>query len=61
MGRRGPRPSDDPPIKVGIHMPASTYQRLREHADRTGSNISKLCSAGALLELARAETEGGIS
>jgi predicted DNA-binding protein len=45
----------DPSIKVAIHMPASLYQRLREHADRRGASISLLCREAALRELADAE------
>lgn len=42
----------DPTIKVTVFMPASVYQRLREHADRTGANMSQLCRDGALTALA---------
>lgn len=51
MGRQ---PSDDPSIKVTVFMPASVYQRLRDHADRTGGNMSQLCREGALVALAAA-------
>jgi hypothetical protein len=50
MGLRKPVPSD-PSIKVQVFKPASVYQRLREHADRTGSSIGRLCREGALREL----------
>ncbi len=41
----------DASIKVQVFKPASVYQRLREHADRTGSSIGRLCREGALREL----------
>lgn len=46
-----PAPSD-PSIRISVDMPASVYQRLREHADASGSSISRLCREGALRELA---------
>jgi hypothetical protein len=46
MSRR--LPPSDPVIKVTVFMPASVHLRLREHADRTGSNVSKLCREGVL-------------
>lgn len=46
----------DPSIRVGIEMPASVYQRLREHADAIGSSISKLCRDGAVREMERPKT-----
>lgn len=45
------RTSSDPTIKVTIFMPASVYQRLREHATLTGANISQICREGALRAL----------
>jgi hypothetical protein len=51
MELRKPVPSDSS-IKVQVFMPASVYQRLREHADRAGSNISRVCREGALRVLA---------
>jgi hypothetical protein len=50
-----PRPSSDPRIKVTVFMPASVYQRLREHAERTRSTMSRVCREGALRALADAE------
>ncbi len=52
-----PQPPSDPSIRVGINMPASVYQRLREHADATGSSISQLCREGALRALAAIEPQ----
>lgn len=52
---RIPVPAADPSIKVGINMPASVYQRLREFCDLTGTSISKLCRDGALREIEQAE------
>ena len=51
--QRGPVPSSDPNIRIGIEIPASLYMRLRDHADATGSSISKLCRDGALREMDR--------
>lgn len=51
---RKPAP-EDLSIKVQVNMPASVYQRLREHAAATGTSISKLCRDGALAVLAAAE------
>ncbi len=52
---KAPRPTSDPSIRVGINMPASLYQRLREHAELTGTSISQLCREGALRALAPIE------
>jgi predicted DNA-binding protein len=49
-----PRGSE-PRIKTSIHLSASLYQRLREHAERTGSSIGRLFCDGALAELERIE------
>lgn len=46
----------DPIIRVNVQMPASVYIRIRDHADLTGSSISKLCRDGALRELDRPKT-----
>ncbi len=45
-------PPSDPTIKVSVMMPASVYQRLREHADETGSSISEVCRDAALRTIA---------
>lgn len=55
MARR-PKPAPaDPNIRIGIQIPASIYVRLRQHADLTGTSISKLCREGALRELEQLE------
>lgn len=43
-------------IRVNVQMPASTYIRIRDHADATGSSISKLCRDGAVREMERPKT-----
>jgi hypothetical protein len=45
----------DPSVKVQVDMPASVYVRLRDHAKRTRSSMSRLCREGALRELERLE------
>ena len=52
------RPSSDPTIKVSVSLPASVYQRMREHADETGSNISELCREAALRTIAEFNDDG---
>jgi hypothetical protein len=47
-----PRSNSDPNVKVTVFMPASLYQRLREHAERTGQNMSQLCRDAALAAIA---------
>lgn len=47
------RKPSDPSIRVGIEMPASTYQRLCEHARDRKTSLSRLCRDGALRELDR--------
>ncbi len=47
-----PSPNSDPSIRVNVNMPASLYQRLREHADANGTTVGNLCREGASRSLA---------
>ena len=50
-----PRPPRDITITCKIGMPAGTYQRIREHAARSKTSISRLCREGAIAEIDRLE------